>query len=115
MKQPENEQGRPGAPIQGGPDNSDTAADQPQESPTKASVRRGRGSWRRDAVTCRVSLLVPAGRRAWWHYLAACPVCGAPHLGRSPELAGVTGTRRLPCGHWIAIMIARTYTQRSGR
>jgi hypothetical protein len=69
-----------------------------------------RGARRRDAVTCRVSLLAPGGRRRLWHYLARCPVCGSPHLGRVRELADVTRTRRLPCAHWIVVVIARTYT-----
>ena len=68
-------------------------------------TRRGR----RGAVTCRVSLLLPDTRRRWWHYVARCPVCGRPHLGRARELAAVTGERRLPCGHWIAVVVARTY------
>ena len=67
------------------------------------------GARRRDAVTCRVSLLAPGGRRRWWHYLARCPVCGSPHLGRGRELADVTGTRRLPCQHWVLVVVARTY------
>ncbi|HEX6520943.1 MAG TPA: hypothetical protein VF070_13170 [Streptosporangiaceae bacterium] len=68
-----------------------------------------RATLRREAVTCRVSLLVPGGRRRWWHFLARCPVCGAPHLGRARELSGVTGTRRLPCKHQVTIVVARTY------
>jgi hypothetical protein len=64
---------------------------------------------RRTAATCRVSLLVPGGRRRWWHFLATCPVCREPHMGRSKELAGVTGIRRLPCQHWVQVVVARTY------
>jgi hypothetical protein len=62
-------------------------------------------------VTVRVSLLVPAGRRTRWWYLATCSICRAPHLGRARELADVTGKRRLPCGHWVDIVVARTYGQ----
>jgi hypothetical protein len=109
MKPPENEQGRPRAPIQSGPNSSSTATSQPQETPTDSSVRLGRGSHRRDAVTCRVSLLVPAGRRTLWHYLARCPVCRAPHMGRSATLDGVTQVRKLPCGHLVAVVVARVY------
>jgi len=69
--------------------------------------RRQRAARRREAITCRVSL--PDDQRRWWHYLARCPVCGRPHLGRSRELADVTGVRRLPCRHWVIIVGARTY------
>jgi hypothetical protein len=72
--------------------------------------RRRRAARRRDALTCRVSLLAPDDHRTWWHYLARCPACGAPHLGRSRELTKVTGTRRLPCRHWVEIVVARTYS-----
>ncbi len=72
------------------------------------SARRAR---RREAASCRVSLLTPDEQRRWWHYLARCPVCGRPHLGRSRTLAGVTGTRRLPCRHWVTIVVARVYTR----
>ena len=88
-------------------------APQPTDS---ASLRRGavtgrrrRAARRREAVTCRVSLLLPSEHRKLWHYLCRCPLCGSPHLGRARELAGVTGTRRLPCGHWIVVVVARTY------
>lgn len=74
-----------------------------QQSKRSAGQRPGR------AVTCRVSLLVPSGRRTRWWYVATCPVCLRPHLGRAKELAGVTGTRRLPCKHWVNIVVARTY------
>jgi hypothetical protein len=94
-------------------------APQPTDS---ASVRRGavkgrrrRAARRREALTCRVSLLEPSQHRRWWHYLCRRPACGSPHLGRSRDLAGVTGMRRLPCGHWVTIVVARTYGQmRSG-
>lgn len=84
---------------------------------TTASITRRPGKGRRQraakhreaALTCRVSLLAPAGRRTRWWYLATCPACGAPHLGRARELADVTGTRRLPCRHWVVIVVARTY------
>lgn len=67
-----------------------------------------RGTKPRDAATCRVSLLAPSGRRTRWWSIARCPVCGTAHLCRSVTLEGVTRTRRLPCGHWVAIVIART-------
>lgn len=73
--------------------------------------RRQRRNGHRNAPTARVSLLLPAGRRTNFWYLARCPVCGAPHLGRAKELAGVTGARRLPCRHWVTVVIARTYGQ----
>ena len=73
--------------------------------------RRQRAAKRREAITCRVSLLIPDDQRRWWHYLARCPVCGRPHLGRSRELTDVTGIRRLPCRHWVTIVVARTYGQ----
>jgi hypothetical protein len=72
-------------------------------------ARRGRGATRRDAQTVRVSLLFPSGRRTRWWYLDRCPVCGCPHLGRAATLEAVTATRRLPCRHWVTIVVARTY------
>jgi len=57
------------------------------------------------------SYLLPHGRRTWHWYLVRCPACGAPHLGRARELADVTRTRRLPCGHQVQVVIARTYGQ----
>lgn len=74
-----------------------------------AGARHSRGGSRRDPATARVSLLTPTKRRTRWWYLATCPVCRSPHLGRGRDLADVTGTRRLPCGHWVAIVVARTY------
>lgn len=71
--------------------------------------RRRRAARRREAVTCRVSLLFPDEQRTLWHYLARCPVCGRPHLGRARDLSAVTVTRRLPCRHWVTIVVARTY------
>jgi hypothetical protein len=71
--------------------------------------RRKRAARRREAITARVSLLHPADHRTLWHYLVTCPSCGAPHLGRARELAKVTTTRRLPCKHWVTVVIARTY------
>lgn len=72
-------------------------------------ARAGRGTTPRDAPTVRVSLLAPGGRRKRWWYLACCPVCRSPHLGRAVTLEGVTGPRRLPCRHWVTVVIARTY------
>lgn len=60
--------------------------------------------------TCRVSLFTPRGRRTFWWYVACCPVCGQSHLGRARDLKSVTVTRRLPCKHRVAIVIARTDT-----
>ncbi len=93
-------------PTQHRPDTTDTAA--AKRGLPGAIVRQRRPAGQRPA-TCRVSLLVPSGRRTRWWYLATCPVCLRPHLGRSRDLPGVTGTRRLPCGHWVAIVVARTY------
>lgn len=95
-----------------------SAADQPPAGASSAAIIRQRGRKRRaarrcEAITCRVSLLIPDEQRSWWHYLARCPVCGRPHLGRSRELAGVTSTRKLPCGHWVVIVVARSYGQTS--
>jgi hypothetical protein len=69
------------------------------------------GDSRKDAITTRVSLLVPDEFRRWWHYLARCPVCGRPHVGRSRELDGATGIRKLPCRHWVDVVVARSYSQ----
>ena len=82
-------------------------------TPRPAKGRRRRAAKRRKAMTARVSLLAPDEHRTWWHYLFRCPTCGRPHLGRSRELAGVTGTRRLPCRHWVVIVVARSYGQMS--
>jgi hypothetical protein len=71
--------------------------------------RRRRAARQREAITCRVSLLLPSEHRKLWHYLCRCPACGSLHLGRAREPADVTGTRRLPCGHWIVVVVARTY------
>jgi hypothetical protein len=93
-----------------------SAADQPPAGASSAAIvrqrdRKRRAARRREAITCRVSLLIPDEQRSWWHYLARCPVCGRPHLGRSRELAGVTSTRKLLCGHWVVIVVARSYGQ----
>jgi len=56
-----------------------------------------------------VSLIHPGGRRRWWWYLATCPVCRSPHLGRERELENVARIRRLPCGHYVKIVVARVY------
>ncbi len=81
----------------------------PARAAGSGQSRRRAGASRRDAAPCRVSLLAPSGRRTRWWYLAACPVCRRPHLGRAPDLADVTVVRRLPCGHWTEIVVARTY------
>jgi hypothetical protein len=59
-------------------------------------------------VTARVTLIVPGYRRLRWTYVATCPVCLVPHIGKARTLDGVTGTRRLPCRHWVVVVIART-------
>jgi hypothetical protein len=101
---PDNVKGGPRAAEPGNRRNPDQAAAKRAKSALSVT-----GGQRRTAVTCRVSLLIPSGRRTRWWYLATCPVCGAPHLGRARELADVTGARRLPCGHWVTIVVARTY------
>lgn len=68
----------------------------------------------RNAAITYVSLLWPAGRRSCWWYLATCRTCGKPHLGRARSLDQVTRERRLPCGHTVTIMIARTYGRPDG-
>jgi hypothetical protein len=73
------------------------------------SVLSVTGARRKTAVTARVSLLFSSERRTYWWYLVTCPVCREPHLGRSRELADVTGTRKFPCRHWITVVVARTY------
>jgi len=105
---PDNVKGRPPVPSrEGGPNAANSV------TITAANVTPGKGrrraARRREAITCRVSLLLPCAHRKMWHYLCRCPQCGSPHLGRARELAGVTGTRRLPCGHWIVVVVARTY------
>ena len=92
------------------------AAAKQQGAPTRIVSQGGkkrRAARRREAMTARVSLLVPDEQRTRWHYLVRCPACGRPHLGRSRELTGVTGTRRLPCRHWVIIVVARSYGQAS--
>ena len=76
----------------------------------QAGARRRRRR-RPEAPAAFASLLVPSGRRTCWWYLITCRSCRAPHLGRSPELDSVTGPRRLPCGHWVTVVVARTYGQ----
>jgi hypothetical protein len=84
----------------------------PEPTVPQAGVRI---RWRAgQAPTARASVLVPAERRTWWHYLVRCVSCGAPHLGRARELAGVTRRRRLPCGHSVVVVVARVYGQTSG-
>jgi len=72
------------------------------------SPRRHRGQQSRPTY---VSLLLPARHRTRPWYLARCPECGEPHLGRARDLADVTRDRRLPCGHRVQIVIARVYGQ----
>ena len=76
--------------------------------------RRRRDGTRKYPVTMRVTLLAPSGRRTMWWALGRCPVCGVPHLSRSPDLETVTRTRRLPCGHWATIVIARSLAPYAG-
>jgi hypothetical protein len=78
---------------------------------TPSAVKGGRrASNRREAaVTCRVSLLVPSGRRTWWWFLGRCPLCGTPFLGRARQLEGVTRERHGQCGHRLVVVVARTY------
>jgi len=71
--------------------------------------RRIGGTTRPEALICRVSLLAPQGRRTHWWYLACCPECRQPHHGRSRDLEAVAETRRLSCGHWVTVVIARVY------
>jgi hypothetical protein len=118
----------PGPPStkRGGPHREDRpaveiAAKQARRTETKdnavvAAVQVPARSVRRSRRTelAYVSLLVSAGRRKCWWYLATCRICGAPHLGRARQLEDVTGPRRLPCGHRVTIMVARTYGQRQG-
>ena len=60
------------------------------------------------AGTAYVSLLVPSlGRTMWWA-LARCPACGRPAC-RAKTLPGVTGRRRLGCGHVVDVIVARSY------
>lgn len=83
---------------------------QPSPSDSILSRRQRRsGAKRRDAVTSRALLLVPSQRRTWWWFVARCPVCGLPHLGRSATLDQVTTVRKLPCRHWVEVIVARTY------
>lgn len=99
MSSPEQAERRPPAKVGGArTDISDRA---------KVPVRRARS--KQAAPAAFVSLLLPAGRRTWYAYLVRCRTCGAPHLGRSRDLTGVTRVRRLPCGHAAEVMIARTY------
>ena len=80
----------------------------PTATEPEAGPRRGRANRSRPAAAF-VSVLVPSRRRTQWWYLVRCRTCGAPHLGRAPDLEGVTGPRRLPCGHWVTVTIARSY------
>jgi len=86
-----------------------TTASLSPKSPARQPAQRDR------EPVAYVSLLWPAGRRTCWWYLVRCRDCGLPHLGRARELADVTRTRRLPCGHWVTIMIARTYGRPDSR
>jgi hypothetical protein len=116
MSPPRNENGDPRAAGPGNRHQVAAATAKQQGAPTRIvspGGKKRRAARRREAMTARVSLLVPDEQRTWWHYLARCPVCGRPHLGRSRELAGVTSTRKLPCGHWVVIVVARSYGQTS--
>jgi hypothetical protein len=84
-------------------------ADQAAAKRAKSVLTSVTGARRKTAATARVSLLFPSERRTCWWYLVTCPVCREPHLGRSRDLAGVTGTRRLPCRHWVVVVVAKTY------
>jgi hypothetical protein len=77
--------------------------------PSATIPRRAVTGRRRDAATCRVSLLVPSGRRTWWWFVGRCPACGTPFLGRARHLNDVTRERRSQCGHRLTVVIARTY------
>ena len=104
-----NERGPGAVTPQGHPEASPAAtAGSPARILSQGGGRR-RAARRREAITCRVSLLLPNEHRLLWHYLCRCPSCSDTHLGRSRDLAGVTVTRRLPCGHWVTIVVARTY------
>jgi hypothetical protein len=104
-----NERGPGAITPQGHPEASPTATAGSPARILSQGGRRRRAARRREAITCRVSLLLPSEHRKLWHYLCRCPVCQAPHLCRARELAAVTGTRKLPCGHWIVVVVARTY------
>lgn len=67
------------------------------------------------AVTMRVTQLPPSGRRTCWWALGRCPVCGTPHLSRARSVDRVTRTRRLPCRHWVTVVVARSLSPFSGR
>ena len=101
----------PGRPDNRPDQSSPRTADLAPKAMSAAMVRQQRPAGQRPglAVTCRVSLLVPADCRTRWWYLATCPVCHAPHLGRAKELTDVTGKRKLPCKHLVDIVVARTY------
>jgi hypothetical protein len=107
---PDNVKGRPPVASQeSGPDAASATITAASVTRSAVNGRRRGAARRREATTCRVSLLLPCVHRKMWHYLCCCPVCGSPHLGRARVLAGVTGTRRLPYGHWIVVVVARTY------
>jgi hypothetical protein len=104
----------PGHPLDHPKNAPVSAADKPPAGVSSAAIvrqphRGRRAAKRREAATGRVSLLFPDEQRTWWHYLCRCPVCGRPHMGRNRELGEVTGVRRLPCRHWVVIVVARTY------
>jgi hypothetical protein len=104
-----NERGPGAATPQGHPEAPPAAT---AGSPARILSQGGRrrlAARRREAITCRVSLLLPSEHRKLWHYPCRFPVCRSPHLGRARQLAGMTGTRRPPCRHWIVVVVARTY------
>jgi hypothetical protein len=79
-----------------------------REKPGNRQAVLRRGMNRRDPATARVTLIVPGYRRIRWIYLATCPVCLEPHICKAKELATVTRVRKLPCGHYVAVVVART-------
>jgi hypothetical protein len=83
-----------------------TRTDAQHRPDSGSSITRG------SAVPAYASALVPELTRTCWHALVRCPVCGFAHMCRAREIENLTGNRRLPCGHRVALMIARTYRQR---
>jgi hypothetical protein len=104
---------RKGGPItEGRPATKDIPPVAKRKDTPSAMVRQGESS--RTAVTVRVTLLPPSGRRSMFWALGRCPLCGLPHLSRSRDLESVTRTRQLPCGHWVTVVIARSLAPYAG-